>query len=308
MNQNVLKNFYQRFYLNTNGYLPAKPLNLNLYPGDFFQVRNGEIIVLGNLFRNNVLRKDEVDFALGIPLNMASWNFIDGVTKPFSGKDISTSDIEGNYGYTKQVLAFNKIGSFLFHSKEPEAIKISNWNDIADSLILKLTQVLFSFRELYVVTESVVAKQWTLAVGGSENAELEIASEGENLGLFDILNASNSKTIQARDIEFYNKEENKKPSFFKGKKLIVREDKMEVFISDLVANYKGKSSWASSFFEYDFYNKDLGFSTSFNTHLYTSVLDMLQSNQLNPNTCLDYFRWADMNLDDVEKLFLSYGN
>jgi hypothetical protein len=37
-------------------------------------------------------------------------------------------------------------------------------------------------------------------------------------------------------------------------------------------------------------------------------LDMLQSNELNPNTALSYFKWADANLDDIEKLFGSYGN
>jgi hypothetical protein len=37
-------------------------------------------------------------------------------------------------------------------------------------------------------------------------------------------------------------------------------------------------------------------------------LDMLQCNELNPNTALLYFKWVDANLDDVEKLFGAYGN
>ena len=39
-----------------------------------------------------------------------------------------------------------------------------------------------------------------------------------------------------------------------------------------------------------------------------SILDMLQANELNPNTALLYFRWSDANLDDIEKLFTAYGN
>ena len=35
---------------------------------------------------------------------------------------------------------------------------------------------------------------------------------------------------------------------------------------------------------------------------------MLQANELNPNTALLYFKWADANLDDIEKLFLVYGS
>lgn len=33
----------------------------------------------------------------------------------------------------------------------------------------------------------------------------------------------------------------------------------------------------------------------------------LPPNELNPNTALLYFKWADANVDDVEKLFNQYG-
>jgi hypothetical protein len=39
-----------------------------------------------------------------------------------------------------------------------------------------------------------------------------------------------------------------------------------------------------------------------------SILDMLGANELNPNKALHYFKWAEANMDDVEKLFISYGN
>ena len=41
--------------MNTHGFIPTKPLNQNVYPGDFFQIINGEFIVLGNIFRKKVV-------------------------------------------------------------------------------------------------------------------------------------------------------------------------------------------------------------------------------------------------------------
>ncbi len=308
MDANVFKKFYRSFYLKTSGYIPTRPLNISLYPGDFFQIKNGEIIILGNIFRNNVVSTDEVEMAYGISLNPANWSFTEGVTKPYSGRDIGENPLDGEYGYTKQVLAFNSFGSFLFNSVNAESVKIVNWSDISQELIIKLTQVLYSFREVYVVTESVVAENWTLAIGGSDKAELEIASEKESFGLLDLFGASNSKTIHARDIEFYHKEDKKKPSFFKAKKLIVQPEKLDVFISDLIQQQHNRASWVNSFFEYDFNHDTISFQSSVPQNINTSVLDMLQVNQLNPNTCLQYFRWIDANLDDIEKLFLYYGN
>jgi hypothetical protein len=306
--ENVFKKFYKSFYSKTNGFIPAKPLSMNLYPGDFFQIINGEIIVLGNIFRKNIVGVDDVSFESAIKLNPVSWNFSDGVSKPYSGRDSGHNAIDGEFEFSKQVLAFDGFGSFFFKSSAPESVKIANWSELQQQLIIKMTQTVYSFRELYIVTECATTESWTLAIAGSENGELEIATESENFGLVDIFGDATAKTIQARDIDFYHREEKRKPSFFKAKKLIVQQEKLEVFISDLISDRMRVPSWVNNYYEYDFYHDELSFSTPVTTNAQASILDMLQANQLNPNTALQYFDWTNANLDDVMKLFSYYGN
>jgi len=306
MSNTVFKKFYRSFYNRTGGFMPSKPLHQNMYPGDFFQIRNGEIIILGNIFRNGVIAKEECKIQNGIALHEAQWNFSEGVTKPYSGRDQGNNPIAGDFKYTKQILTFDATGSFMFHTKKPEAVKITNWNEIEQQLIIKLTQTMYSFREVYVVTESVVASNWTLAIAGTDKAELEIATESENFGLVDIFGDTSSKTIQAKDIEYHHRESKKKPVFFKAKKLAVQQEKLEHFISEFSVQNSQKTNWVKSFYAYDFETDLEQFSGATSMNAQMCVLDMLQANQLNPNTALSYFRWENANLDDVEKLFMMY--
>lgn len=304
--ENAYQNFYRCFYARSGGFIPAKPLNQVMYPGDFFQIRDGEMIVLGNIFRKGIVAPQEVELGYGIKLNPASWNFSDGVTKPYSGRGSGRGPIEGEFEYSKQVIGFNRRGSFFFKGNHPEAVKIMNWGSIQQQLIIKMTQTIFSFRELYIVTEIATTSEWTLAIAGSEKGELEIATDSENFGLVDIFGHQSAKTIQSKEIEYYNREEHRKPSFFKAKKLVVQDEKLDVFISELIGEMTDRDTWASGFYDYEFYH-DTSYVSQAPAAVQTSLLDMLQANQLNPNTALMYFKWADANLDDIEKLFLVYG-
>lgn len=296
------KLFYRTFYLETNGFIPAKPLNQMVYPGDFFQIVNGEIIVYGNIFRNGIVDIEKVQFDYGEKLNPVNWEFSKGMRKPYAGRGTGQNSLDGEFSYSKQILAFEERGDFSFKGFEPEAVKFSHWNHIKDELLIKLTQVIYSFRELYVVTEVATVSDWTLAIAGSDKAELEIAMNSENFGLVDIFGHADTATVQARDIEYYNREEKRKPIFFKSKKLKVENDKVELFMSDLIGDREIRHEWAKNFFEYEFYS-DAAYYSSINNFNQASVLDLLQANQLNPNTVLSYFNWADANLDDVELLF-----
>ncbi len=302
--ENAYRNFYRNFYIRTGGYIPAKPLSSSMYPGDFFQIKNGEIIILGNIFKDSVIDPAEASIDYNIKLNPTSWNFSDGLSKPYSGRTNGQDINDGNFEYSKQVLAFAKRGSFVFHSTEPEITKIANWMEIQQQLIIKLTQTLYSFRELYVVTESASVSTWNLAIAAEENAELEIASDNENFGLADIFGHQSTKTIQSRDIEYYYRELNRKNSFFKAKKLVINDEKIDYYMSDLINKRAEQQEWAKSFYNID--------SKDYTSHHYIPAkteinpLDMLSGNELNPNTALLYFRWADASLDDVERLFLNY--
>lgn len=301
--ENTYKSFYRNFYLNTNGFIPSNPLNKNVYPGDFFQIFNGEMVILGNIFHSRVLNPEDVVLEYRVKLNPANWDFSVGVSKPYSERSSGQDLIDKESEFSKQVLAFDKKGSFFFRGKNPEAVKISNWNDILQALIIKLTTINYSFRSLYVVTESASTSDWTLAISGSDKGALAIAIENKDIGLGDIFGHQDAKTLEAKDIEYYNRESIRKPSFFKAKKLVVQDEKHNVFISDSIKNLGNRNEWAKSFYDYDFYSGD----THLSNFSHASMLDMLSSNQLNPNTALLYFRWVDANLDDIEKLLLSYG-
>lgn len=303
----VYRNFYRQFYLKTGGFIPTKPLNQNLFPGDFFQIKNGEIILLGNVYRNAILNKLEIDISSPIALNAAVWNFSDGISKPYSGRGHGNAAIDGQFEFSKQILGFARKGSFIFKAENPESVKINNWNDIQQSLIIKFTQAIYTFRELYVVTESAAPSITTLAVAGEENAELELVSDTENFGLVDIFGHSSTKTIQSKDILYYHRETKRKPAYFKAKKLTVQDEKISYFISDFITKNNNSSEWTKDLFES--FDSDIDYnSQNIIQNPQGHFLDMLQSNELNVNTALLYFKWTDANLDDVEKLFENYGN
>jgi hypothetical protein len=305
--ERVYRNFYRNFYNRTGGFIPSAPINQIVYPGDFLQIRNGEIIVLGNIFRNGIIAAHDVELGYGARLNPSGWNFSDGVTKPYAGRGNGHGPIDGDFEYSKQILAFAAQGSFIFRGNDPESVKINNWTEIAQSLIIKLTQTIYSFRDILVVTECATTSNWTLAIASSNNGELEIATDVENFGLVDIFGHASVKTIQSKDIEYYNREEKRKPSFFKARKLVVLEEKLDTFISELLYQKQNQHDWARDFYDYDF-NYDTHYTSQLSVGARASVLDMLQANELNPTTALNYFRWADAGLDDIEKMFVNYGD
>ena len=254
--EQLYKTYYQHIYQKTGGYIPMYPLTSNIHPGDFFQIQNGEIVLLGNIFRNAIIDKLEVEFEFDIKLSPENWALQDGVSKPYSGRGSGQNAIDGNFEYSKQIIAFNNKGSFMFKGQNPTAVRIKNWNDIQAQLIIKMTQAMYSFRSLYIVTDTAILDEWTLAIAGKKDAELELATEEENFGLIEIFGRESSKTIQSRDIEYYHRETKAKSGFFKAKKLAVHDDKTEVFISDLLVKRTKHQDWATSFYPYDFYHAD----------------------------------------------------
>ena len=301
----VFEKYYRACYSRT-GYIPTQPSGDNLYPGDFFQIRKGELIVLGNIYMNNLVSSENCYLSEPNPLNSSAWSFYNGVSKPYSGRGTGENVFEGQFEYSRQVLAFDSWGSFNFKGLNPESVRILNWNFLADELIIKLTQTNFSFRELYVVTESATTTDWTLAIASSDKGELEIATDSDNFGLVDIFGHPSSRTIQSKEIEFYNREEKRKPNFFKAKKLVVHENQLEVFVNDLINRRLGVYEWANEFYDYNFEYDPVSYSPHVSVNTQGSVLDMLQGNELNPNTALQYFKWTDAGQDDIDRLFEFY--
>jgi hypothetical protein len=303
---NLFYKFYVSFYSKTGGYVPAKPLNQPLHPGDFFQIRNGEVIVLGNIYFGNMIRAEDVNLVYDEHLYAPAWKMEDGVSRLYSGRSNGTGVGDNEFEFSKQILGFGGYGSFLFSSDNRSSVRIGNWSDLQDQLIIKLTQAYYSFREVFLVTESVGTSRWALAVGGSHDAELEIATTTDNFGLTDIFDHSDVRNIQSKNIEYYHMQKDGAPVFFRAKKLVVQEERVRTFINELIVNRRRHQEWALTFFNQfgaaSPYTSPLSSDTGF------SLLDTLRANELNPNTALLYFKWADMNLDDVASLFPKYEN
>lgn len=123
---------------------------------------------------------------------------------------------------------------FLFKGDDPSVAKILNWNHFQQQLIIKMTQSNYSFRQLYVVTETVTLADHALAVSASNNGEMELAIDVENFSPLEIFGHHSARTLQSKYIKFYHREDKRRPDFFKGKKLVVQPEKLEVFISDLI--------------------------------------------------------------------------
>jgi hypothetical protein len=305
--ESIYRNFYRKFYQRTAGFIPTQPYMQNMYPGDFFQIKAGEIVVLGNIFRKGLIRDSAIAFGNGIPASLSLWMFSDAMNKSYAGTGSGQGSIAVKASFSRQVINFHARGGFYFKANQPESLRMLNWGDVQEELIIKMTQSLYSFRELYIVTESAVAADWTLAVSASERGEIETEVEDEeNAGLLDIFGHQKSKTIQSRDIEFFYTESKRKPSFFKAKKLVVQDEKVSLFISDLISSRETHHEWAGSFFDYQFQHEP-GYLSPGAGKSPAGILDMLQANELNPSTANLYFKWNDMDLDDIEKLFISYG-
>lgn len=298
----IYKNFYRQLYFKT-GFIATKPLNQNLFPGDYFQIKNGEIMLLGNLYRNAIIAPQDVELSAVISLNAPSWNFSDGISKPYSGRGGGGGAIEGQFEFSKQILMFANKGSFSFQAEDPQSIKINNWNQIQQQLIIKLTHSLFSFRELYIVTESATATRTTLAIASEPNAELELATDIENFGLVDIFGYPSTRTVQSKDIDYYHCETKRKSAYFKAKKLVLQEEVLESFISDFIDKSSDPGEWANHFFDSVFHNAIDYNSQIIRQNAQGYFVDMLHATELNSNTALLYFKWVDANLDDIEKLF-----
>jgi hypothetical protein len=298
----IFKQFYQEAYRKTGGYFSQIPNARNVYPGDFFQIRNGQMIILGNIFNPAIIDYEDVNFENEIPLNPSAWSFQRGCSKPYAGKGSGQNIIDGEFEYSKQILAFEERGSFLFKGNDPQAFRIANWSHFQDALIIKMTQTHYSFRELFIVTDCVALKDWTLAISGNKNGELEIATETENFGLTSIFGDPSNKTIQSKEIEFYQNETIQKSQFFKAKKLVVNNDKIDVFISNMISREDNHQKWARDFFEQPLGETNNTYASPIDHAVGQNVLDLLQGNQLNVNTALNYFQWVNAGLDDLEQL------
>lgn len=299
--ETILNTYYEKFYLGTNGYMPTNPVTEIIYPGDFFQIINGKIQRLGNIYKEDLVEKIRISEA--VQLSAYRWQISSGLHKEFSIKEMTN---ETSQPYMKQILRFQDAGSFAFRANEPEMIKISNWDHISDELIVKLTQSKYGFRELYLATEIVTAKQWTLAISGRRDAELELVSDSENASLVDIFGVKGTKAIQSKGIDIYENKSGRTPNFFKAKKLVIRDDKQGVGFDRILKAENEIHGWAKEFYDYSFDLDPPFIGQHHSEYFLTNAIDMLVGTAVDIKNALEHYKWVDASLDDVMKYHLTH--
>ena len=255
------------------------PLRNKAFLGDFFQIQNKQMCTYGNVNQlpdfQKVSTKDDMFI-----LNEYDWKIQDDVHQLFCEKIID--DRYENTSYTKEILEFTNSGSFLFFGVKPRAESISNWNEISESLILKLTQSDFSFRELYIVSAVAKMTNYTLAIADKPGAQLEFIANSDASEFYDLLSDPTCEITKRTKISHFDKHLENPIYFFKAKKLVLKLKKREELLKKIM-EVSGPNYFKS------WYDGDL--------------LNHVKSNDLNVTTCLDFFEWAETSLDDVEKLY-----
>lgn len=276
------RTFLRQCYLQTGGWIPMTPMLSRLELGDFGQINHERVNLLGNVFALHLV--EDIEIAEDIHLNTNNWQLSDGVNRSFNEREQLMDEGQSAIEWRKQVLSFNEPGSFFFHGHNPVARMVLNWSRFKNDITLKLTQADFSFREVMVVTEVATLDNWTLAISGAADAELELSAQTSTNDFFDLLAEQSCRAQQSRDIATFERHIGPSCFFFKGKKLVLRDHKEEQFIRQTLDqreryNQQTLANW-----------------------LNTDMINRVESNELNIATCLEFFDWVDLNLDDVEKL------
>lgn len=296
----LLKKFYTQSYMKTNGFTPLIPNNIQVLPGDFFQIREGTICVLGNIFRDRVIDPKDLILEYDIDQNPSNWHLSEGIKKPFFGKKNFHNDFKEEEKDIR-TYEFDTEGSFFFSGSNPRSVKIKNWNELEQQLTIKLTQILYSFRDLYVVTETASLDEWVFALANDHHAKLELIVRTKDSGETDFFGHTETKAVFAEKIEYYLRSEQPTLSFFKAKQLTVRDQRDKLAGADAIRSENILVDWTRTVFKFDFPIEEIVSKRGYSDIL---LIDKLKGNELNPNTALEYFHWTDLNLDDIERLFI----
>jgi hypothetical protein len=295
-----LTQFYKDLFHNTGGYSPCGPLLEVVYPGDFFQIVEGKMVVLGNIYKMGFVDHDEIEIGNPTPLNPKQWNTKSGVTVPYLAKGDGVNVFEGEVDFFREIIQFENRGSYAFLANSPELIKILNWNEIRNGILIKLVQTEFSFRDVYVVTECVTASEWTLAVAASNDAEIKIekrSSEGYKGSFF----GDREKNVsESKNLAFYHQEKNRKSNFFKAQRIVPNYDALEEYRQTRTLNTEPKCKWVKEFYDYNFTCDPSHVAVPITAYSYG--INLLKGNVLNANTALHYFEWQTFGLKDLERL------
>lgn len=273
--------FYTDSYLKT-GWLPMQPLTHRVAIGDICHIRQGRFQPLLNIVDAHLV--EQISVSRQIPLENGDWRLSQGAQQSFSEARFAEGEDGERCSHTRQVLEFAHAGSFMFHAIEGSAQLLLNWNLIRDDLTLKLTQLHYGFRQAYVVTAVATMSEWGLVVAEQAGARLEMSAAFDNADRFLLLSHSSARADQCHGIASYDVGHGQAAHFFKAKKLVLSDEMHDRYLCQVIEN-----------------------SAHLRPHdiagwLDANLLDLVKNNELNLNSCMKFFSWADISLDDVTRL------
>lgn len=271
------RDFYQSCYAQT-GWLPMQPLTHPIANGDVCQIHLGRMQPLLNIASIHLL--EPILTSGEVALAPAEWGMSAGVRQT-SCENLSLMENDERRHCTRQILAFDQPGSFAFHAIEPRARWLLNWNKIKADATLKLTQLHYSFRHIYVVTAVATMNDWALAVAGQANAHLEMTARLEDADFFSLLSHTTANTERSKGLAYLERGHGRPAHFFKAKKLVISDALYDHLLFHILEQPDGHRAH------------------SMLRLLDTDPLNLLKANELNLTTAIEFFNWTDFSLDDV---------
>lgn len=259
-----------------------QPLTQAVAVGDVCQLLQGRFQPLLNLEHAHLV--EPLHTSAPVPLAPADWSLGRDVILAASDSSWSADGDGEQRLWTRQALEFSQAGDFLFYGKDARARLLRNWHHLRDDVTIKLTQTHFGFRDVYVVTGIARTDEWALAVAGQAGARLEMSAASDNCNWHALLGHASARTERSQGIASYEVGRGQPAYFFKAKKLVL-SDKMHDRYLNLLFEHEGRhshgeiASWGRA-----------------------NLLNLSRANELTLNTCIEFFAWTDLSLDDVERL------
>ena len=300
---NVLFDFYKSLYFNT-GFTPTNPMKLYVVPGDLFQIHRGKMIKLGNVYKDKMVETFDL-VQRNIFLDENSWKISSGVRETFRER-VSVDHTHDDRSYVNQRLLFKERGSFFFSGESPRGVRITDWKLIEEKLIVKITQQYNAFREIFIVTDVATVDSWTLAISDLPDAELILTSSEDSSGMLGLADKEHARATKSINMHCFEKHIGRSPGFFKAKKLVARQDRIDHFLSNLLRGQSDYAVWEKEVFP----EETAGVSTfddrNFMQSWHASRSNLLMPAEVSVANVLDFFEWENMSLVDIEKLCTSY--
>lgn len=272
--------FLRDCYLQT-GWLATPDLLRQVAVGDVFQIQAGQLLNLASLPALHLTHAAQLSPA--IPLSSQDFCLQNGVSSKTWQIEAATPEPLDSYS-SRLELEFAWPGSYLFRCQTIQAEYLMNWQQLRDDLILKLSQLHYQFRQVYVVTAVARAEHWDLSIAGQAEASLIYASSNQTAHYFDLLGAQQRQLQASRGLARQQSSANLPAHFIQAKALTLSDSAKDKMLRQIIEGQAGTNAMQRA------------------NWLRADWMNLFKNPDPSLNSCIDLFSWRDFNLDDVEKL------